>query len=311
MTTMIKTHTLRDGRTLSYADYGEPCGYPIVFSHGLSDSRLLRHWDDAYTKEVLGVRIIAIDQPGVGRSTNVDVKDRTLQKYAKDVQELADDALDIRRFAVAGHSGGGPHALAIAALMKDRVSRVVLLAPPPPLDGVTCPGVDDIMPLITKILITICRWVPFLVNAFCHLVAWWVSRGNNMKKYLELVAAVDRTNGNPETFLGDVRQTRVIEDSFKAGFAQGAAGIQGMFKAVLLEKDWGFDIRHDIPQPVFLFMSDLDSVVPPSVGQCFVDAMPHATTRTWKNAGHYAFVDRPCWTECLTVAAKGDGVNKK
>ena len=51
-------------------------------------------------------------------------------------------------------------------------------------------------------------------------------------------------------------------------------------------------------------MSDLDAVIPAKFGQLMVDVMPNATTRTWRNAGHYAFVDRECWKEFWGVLIK-------
>ena len=57
--------TLSDGRTLAFDSYGAPDGTPVIFSHGFSDSHVLRHPDDGLTAS-LGVRWIAADQPGVG-----------------------------------------------------------------------------------------------------------------------------------------------------------------------------------------------------------------------------------------------------
>ncbi len=60
--------TLSDGRILAYDEYGAPDGIPLIFNHGLSDSRLIRNPDEALTQS-LGVRVIAADQPGVGSSS--------------------------------------------------------------------------------------------------------------------------------------------------------------------------------------------------------------------------------------------------
>jgi pimeloyl-ACP methyl ester carboxylesterase len=78
----------------------------------------------------MGVRLISYDRPGYGKS---DRKvSRLVADAAEDVRTIA-DYLDIDRFAVLGRSGGGPHALACAALLPDRVTRacaLVSLAPP-------------------------------------------------------------------------------------------------------------------------------------------------------------------------------------
>ena len=62
-----KTLTLKDGRTLGYAEYGEPTGTPIVGFHGMPGSRLVLM---SIEKAALasGARLIAPDRPGYGIS---------------------------------------------------------------------------------------------------------------------------------------------------------------------------------------------------------------------------------------------------
>lgn len=73
----------------------------------------------------LGVRWISHDRPGYGDST--PMPGRTVGSAAADVAAIA-DALHIQRFTVMGHSGGGPHALACAALLPDRVLAAVAVS---------------------------------------------------------------------------------------------------------------------------------------------------------------------------------------
>jgi pimeloyl-ACP methyl ester carboxylesterase len=70
----------------------------------------------------LGVRWVSYDRPGYGRSTPRPGRD--IASAAADVSDIA-DALSLSQFAVMGHSGGGPHALACGALLPDRVTGVV------------------------------------------------------------------------------------------------------------------------------------------------------------------------------------------
>jgi pimeloyl-ACP methyl ester carboxylesterase len=72
----------------------------------------------------MGVRLIAFDRPGYGRSDRKP--GRRVADGAEDVSDIA-DALGLDRFAVLGRSGGGPHALACAAHMPDRITRVAVL----------------------------------------------------------------------------------------------------------------------------------------------------------------------------------------
>jgi pimeloyl-ACP methyl ester carboxylesterase len=78
----------------------------------------------------MGVRLISYDRPGYGKSDRK--ASRLVADAAEDVETIA-DYMDIDRFAVLGRSGGGPHALACAALLPHRVTRacaLVSLAPP-------------------------------------------------------------------------------------------------------------------------------------------------------------------------------------
>ncbi len=73
----------------------------------------------------LGIRWVSHDRPGYGGSTPLAGRD--VASAAADVASIA-DALGIDRFAVMGHSGGGPHALACGALLPDRVLGAVIVA---------------------------------------------------------------------------------------------------------------------------------------------------------------------------------------
>jgi pimeloyl-ACP methyl ester carboxylesterase len=117
-----------DGRTLAVAEWGDPDGFPLVAIHGTPGSRLGR-WRDASIYERMGVRRVTFDRAGYGGSTRRP--GRRVADIAEDVRTIA-DALAIERFAVTGRSGGGPHSLACAALLADRVTRcaaVVAVAP--------------------------------------------------------------------------------------------------------------------------------------------------------------------------------------
>src|SRR4051812_34137799 len=99
------TVTLRDGRRLGYAEYGEPDGRPVFYFHGTPGSRIDGRGADAEVR-ALGLRVIAVERPGYGLSTFVPR--RTIASWPADVTELA-DALGIERFGVYGYSYGGPY----------------------------------------------------------------------------------------------------------------------------------------------------------------------------------------------------------
>jgi len=115
---------LEDGRQLGYAEYGPPAGRPLIWLHGSPGARRQIAPRAHELARERGVRIIAVERPGIGASTP-HVYD-SLLGFAADVAELC-RALEIERFSVAGLSGGGPYALACAHAMPERVVSVAVL----------------------------------------------------------------------------------------------------------------------------------------------------------------------------------------
>jgi pimeloyl-ACP methyl ester carboxylesterase len=113
-----------DGRALQVLEGGAPNGRPVLVHNGTPNSRLLFEPDLARA-ERQGVRLISYDRPGYGGST--PQPGRTVADCAEDVRAIA-AALQIERLAVWGISGGGPHAIACAALLPDLVPAVAVLA---------------------------------------------------------------------------------------------------------------------------------------------------------------------------------------
>jgi pimeloyl-ACP methyl ester carboxylesterase len=127
-------HSLRLGdRLLHYCLYGDLDGVPIV-SLGGSPSTRWKRPDIVEVIEESGVRMLIPDRPGYGGSTRQP--GRTVADVVTDVSALA-DAQGWDRFALTGGSGGGPHALACAALLGDRLTRCAVSAciTPPIVDG--------------------------------------------------------------------------------------------------------------------------------------------------------------------------------
>jgi pimeloyl-ACP methyl ester carboxylesterase len=115
---------IQDGRVLQVLERGTPDGRPVLVHNGTPNSRLL--FD--HTVEVAerqGIRLISYDRPGYGGSSRHE--GRAVADCANDVRAIA-AALGLDRLAVWGISGGGPHAIACAALLPDLVPAVAVLA---------------------------------------------------------------------------------------------------------------------------------------------------------------------------------------
>src|SRR5262245_28275027 len=98
------TLTLDDGRILAWDEHGEPGGFPVCFFHGAPGSRVLFP-GMADAAATAGVRLLALDRPGCGRSSFQP--GRRIADWPADVTTVADH-LSLDRFAVCGVSGGGP-----------------------------------------------------------------------------------------------------------------------------------------------------------------------------------------------------------
>jgi pimeloyl-ACP methyl ester carboxylesterase len=132
MSTRTETVRLPDGRQLAFEVGGDPGGYPVIGLHGTPGCRLSR-WpaDSAYADS--GVLYVTTDRAGYGQSTRR--RGRSVADDAQDVLAVA-DVMGFERFGVIGGSGGGPHALACAALLSHRVERAACLVGVAPLgDG--------------------------------------------------------------------------------------------------------------------------------------------------------------------------------
>ncbi|KAK6430818.1 hypothetical protein LTR95_013027, partial [Oleoguttula sp. CCFEE 5521] len=126
-----QTFLLPDGRSLGYATYGAESGPAIFYLHGLGDCRLTGAWyHDAGVEQ--GVRIIAVDRPGIGLSDQHT--GRTALDHAQDIRLLALH-LEAARYSVMGVSGGGIYALACAhALPANELKSVAVIAGMGPFD---------------------------------------------------------------------------------------------------------------------------------------------------------------------------------
>jgi pimeloyl-ACP methyl ester carboxylesterase len=120
---------LSDGRTLAWREYGPPDGLPLLRFQGIPGSRNSRHpHEESY--DHFGVRMIVADRAGFGASARLE--GRGIREVASDAVDLLDH-LGLDLVHVSGTSGGGPHALAFAALYSERVRGATIVVGAAPL----------------------------------------------------------------------------------------------------------------------------------------------------------------------------------
>lgn len=256
------TVRLTDGRTLGYAEYGDPRGKPVLLFHGATLSRLFGAAADASARKV-GVRLIAPDRPGIGLSDRKP--GRTLLDWAADVGELA-DRLDLARFSVLGHSLGGAYVLACAYAIPKRLIGVGVAA------GAIPVGPTGELPPLLRMSPTL---VALLLSTMTRLLMFgpqWLRQ-----KMREADPPPDRQLFASPEF------TAIVERSVREGLRRGVRGIRA--DAAVISKPWGFTFE-DLHVPVHLWYAELDSMVPIALGKKLAAAIPQSVSRFSSSQGH-------------------------
>jgi pimeloyl-ACP methyl ester carboxylesterase len=276
MSENLRTVTTADGRTLAYAVWGDPVGEPIFSLHGTPGSRLNRHPDDSKIAAI-GARVITYDRPGYGASSRHH--GRTDVDCVADVAAIADD-LDLERFAVTGGSGGGPHCLAVAAGLPEKVSRtacVVGVAPFDRLGDAFFDGMD-----------------PENIKEFGWAVEGEQRLAHELRR--EADGMLTRMADDPATLLGDFDIPEAdrailgrpdIAQVLREGMTEAVGrSVSGWVDDDLaFTRPWGFDVE-SISVPTSVWWGTHDVLVPPGHGEWLARHVPGAISRIDDSGGH-------------------------
>ena len=252
------THVSVGGRTVAYAEYGDPGGRPVVGLHGTPGSRQFgRLFTRAAAEQ--GVRLLAVDRPGYGESAAWP--ERSLTDVGDIVAAVLDDA-GVERAGVIGFSGGGPHALAVAATHSDRVTSVDVIS------GATPPSVGE-TPLPQRLLAGMAAAMPRLFGGLFGLQAWvadHVSPAVVLSQYTDRgIDTVDR------------RIVDHLTAEFVAAVGGGRPGVATEFR--LLGEPWGFAVEA-VGRPVRLWHGTRDTNVPLAGVRQLARRLPAGELRT-------------------------------
>jgi pimeloyl-ACP methyl ester carboxylesterase len=251
-----------DGRTLLVLERGDPTGTPVLVLRGTPNSRLLFDNDVARAQR-RGIRLISYDRPGYGGSSRS--AGRTVADCAEDVRTIA-AALGIDRLGVWGISGGGPHALACAALLPELVPAVGVLASIAPwgadgLDyfaGMGELNIEDTLLMLNDPVAARAKWESdrqeILELSLAELIEFMES----------LLTPVDAA-----AFTGELAEYLI--ESYASGLAPGSDGWWDDDLATLAP--WGFEVE-SIRTPVLLLHGRQDRFVPFAHGEWLADRIP-------------------------------------
>ena len=269
-----------DGRTICFVDGGDPDGFPVIGLHGTRGCRLSRWPDDSLYADA-GIRYITSDRAGYRRSTRH--RDRRVADEASDVRTVA-DVLGLDLFSIVGGSGGGPHALACAALLGDRVVRVACQSSLAPLgpDGLTRK-----------------QWLHGMDPEIAAELGWADAGEEVLTVEMERAQRLmeERIYDNPGAMLGQeanatdvgfLERPETIEAFSLIIPEQARHGVSGSVDDTLaFVRPWGFDLR-TIRVPVLITFGDEDTSCPAAHGRFLAASVRGAVVIETKGGGHFA-----------------------
>ena len=256
---------------------GATHGFPVFSLHGTPGSRLGRHYDESDYADV-GARVVTYDRPGYGGSERHP--GRRVVDCVDDVRAIADH-IGIESFALIGGSGGGPHALAVAARLPDRVTRA------------TC--VVGIAPYDTDDFDFLAGMDPENVKEF----GWALEGEAVLTPELEREAAgiLERVATDPSKLISDdwnlsesdraelARTERhdIIRQSTSEAFRNGVWG--WVDDDLCFLEPWGFDVA-EIRVPTRVTYGLTDVLVPRQHGEWLARNVPNAEVVVEEQQGH-------------------------
>jgi pimeloyl-ACP methyl ester carboxylesterase len=269
------THTVpaAGGRQLEVLVTGPEGGLPLVFHEG-TPAGLVRFEPVAAAAADRGLRLVMYARPGYGAST--PQPGRRVADAAGDVTAVL-DALGAGDFVTAGWSGGGPHALACAALLPGRCRGAATIAGVAPrqadgLDWLAGMGEENLAEFAAA-RAGEAELTEFLTAAAAELrdiTADQVAEGLG-----DLVGDADKA-----VITGEFAS--YLAASFRAALVSGIAGWRD--DDLAFDQDWGFPLEAAVP--VAIWQGDQDRMVPLAHGEWLAAHLPGAAAHLIPGAGH-------------------------
>lgn len=269
----VGTATVGDGRELGWAEFGHPDGDVVLWFHGTPGACLQVPPTVHEVALQRGFRVIAVERPGTGRST--DHRYRRLVEFGTDVELLADE-LRLDRFGIVGLSGGGPYALAASRHLPDRVVVTTLLGGIGPVRG------PDAVMSYTRALRFFAPTLEILRTPV----------GSALGVLFRNAAPVADPAFAVYTSLLGFADTPVFRaPGFKAMFLHDLLTATNLRAAAhdmaLFARHWGFQLD-EVQVPVVIWHGLSDVIVPPSHGHHQAARLPYGELRVRAGAGHFA-----------------------
>jgi pimeloyl-ACP methyl ester carboxylesterase len=278
--TVVHDVVAADGRRLAVRSAGAPGTRALLFLTGTPSGGLLFE-PLATVAHGRGLGFVTYSRPGYGDSTRRS--GRTVGDCAEDVETLA-RSLSLEQLYVVGWSGGGPHALACAALLRGLVTAAATLAGVAPHDAAGLDWTAGMGPENVEEF-ALARegpeaLVPFLAAHAAELAA---VTGSQVADALGgLVTDVDRA-----AISGGVAEYAAAE--FRESVRTGIDG--WLDDDLAFVRDWGFRLD-DLETPVTIWQGAQDLMVPFAHGEWLAANVASARARLLPDEGHISLVGR-------------------
>ena len=272
-----------DGRSIEVLVEGSPDGFPLVYHSGTPSGVAPFPLLHVAARE-RGLRVVTYSRPGYGGSTARP--GRTVADAAADVATIL-DALGAGRFVTLGWSGGGPHALACAALLPDRclaaatLAGVAPYAAPGPSDwlgGMAAENVEEFT-AATQGAEVLTAWLTPVAAKLAAVTTEDLAASMGGLVSQPDIAALEgglATNTLPH-----------LAASFRHAMASGVAGWRDDDLAFVA--GWGFDLA-SISVPVSIWQGDEDRMVPYTHGLWLAANIPAARNHLHPGEGHLSLI---------------------
>ena len=268
--------TLRDGRKLGYIEYGNSSGVPIFLLHGTPGSRVFGLENEPLVEEE-NLRIITPERPGYGQSS--PLKNRSISRYSKDIEELA-DYLEIPKFHVAGVSGGGPYVLACASNLSSQVLSATLIASATPMD---MEGYFKGMSIGNKFAFVMSKYFPWLLKPIYKNAAGYY-RKKPEKLFEGLKSQLCEWDVKVMEAMESKGQLKGFIEHIREAYKQGSSA--AYIDTLLVSRPWGIDFS-GIKSPIFMWHGQSDTLVPIYPAKKFAKVLPNCQSHFVEGAGHF------------------------
>ncbi|HET7683859.1 MAG TPA: alpha/beta hydrolase [Marmoricola sp.] len=265
---------VREGRRLSFAEFGAARGPAIIWMHGTPGARRQVPVEARQYADQHGIRIIGVDRPGIGSSTPYLYPD--VLDWTGDLEMLA-DTLGIDTMRVIGLSGGGPYALAAGAALPDRVHGVGVLGGVAPTKGpdAISGGLVTLAPYAAPLLALTRVPLSLVLAQTIRVIRPFAGAA------IDAYAAV-QPRGDRELLSRPEFRAMFLDDLLNGARFQVGAPLADI---ILFTRHWGFEAA-DVQVPVRWWHGDGDHIVPHAHGVHLAARLPDATFATIEGESH-------------------------